>query len=43
MKKGDKKFWKALDSSNLSENIEKVQKSIGDQEPLNFEIEDTKT
>jgi len=42
MKKGDKNFWKVLDSSNQKENIEKVQKHIGDTEPLNYNIEDTK-
>lgn len=42
MKKGDKNFWKAIDNSYQRENIEKVQKHLGDSEPMNFDIEDTR-
>ena len=38
MKKGEANFWKVLDDSNNSENVEKVQKKIGDKDPNNFNL-----
>lgn len=35
---GDARFWKAIDDSFESTEIEKVQKHIGDPEPNNFEL-----
>jgi hypothetical protein len=42
IKKGEKNFWKALDDSNDPKNVEKVQKTIGDDKPTDFTLRDTK-
>ena len=42
IRKGERSFWKALDDSNDPKNIEKVQKSIGDDKPTDFTLRDTK-
>lgn len=42
VRKGEKTFWKALDNSNDIKNIEKVQKTIGDDKPTDFNFRDTK-
>lgn len=38
IRKGESSFWKALDDSNDPKNIEKVQRSIGDETPLDFKL-----
>lgn len=38
MRKGENRFWKALDNSNDPANIERVQGQIGDENPLSFEL-----
>ena len=40
-RKGEAKFWKALDDSNDPENIKKVQQKVGDPKPLDFKLRDT--
>lgn len=35
---GDARFWKAIDDSFPSSEIEKVQRHIRDPEPNNFEL-----
>lgn len=35
---GDSKFWKAIDDSFDTKEIEKVQTQIGDPEPTNFTL-----
>ena len=42
VRKGEKTFWKALDNSNDMNNVERVQKAIGDEAPTNFTLRDTK-
>ena len=35
---GDARFWKAIDDSFPTSEIEKVQKQVGDPEPTAFEL-----
>lgn len=42
MRKGEAKFWKALDNSNDAENIEKVQQKIGDSNPKDYNLRENK-
>lgn len=42
MRKGQKKFWKALDDSQDPENIERLQKKLGDNSPQDFSLRDNK-
>lgn len=42
VRKGEANFWKALDNSNDPNNVRKVQGKIGDPEPNNFNLKDTK-
>jgi hypothetical protein len=42
IRKGEKTFWKALDDSNDTKNVERVQKAIGDDRPTDFSLRDTK-
>lgn len=39
---GDARFWKAIDDSFPSTQVEKVQKHISDPEPTNFELRSSK-
>jgi hypothetical protein len=39
---GDARFWKAIDSSFDSHEVEKVQKAVGDHEHPNFELRNSK-
>jgi hypothetical protein len=35
---GDARFWKAIDDSFESTEIEKVQRHVGDPEPTTFDL-----
>lgn len=35
---GDARFWKTIDDAFEKEEIEKIEKHIGDPEPLAFEL-----
>lgn len=39
---GDARFWKAIDDSFDSHEVEKVQRQIGDPEPTNFNLRSSK-
>lgn len=36
--KGEARFWKAIDDSFDHKQIEKVQRHVGDSEPLEFQL-----
>ena len=42
VRKGEANFWKALDDSNSTENIEKVQKKITSGDPIDFRLRNNK-
>mgnify|MGYP000380320802 CR=1 FL=1 len=33
---GDARFWKAIDDAYAKEEVEKIQKHVGDRDPTNF-------
>ena len=35
---GDARFWKTIDDAFEKEEVEKIQKHVGDPEPLEFEL-----